>query len=524
MGSVVLYPFLLAVFPILSLYSDHIDETAMTDPVRPVLAVLVGTMAAWLGFLALTRNARKAGIMTALGVLMFWTYIPLREAVDSTPLAAAMPGARWMLPAAWVALFAALAALILRSGWADGRATTAALNAIGLTIVAVPVAVAGLHLLPLIVHHGSASGAGAPQPQPAAGATGAVAAAVPRDDARPDVYFIVLDAYGRADVLERVYGFAGGLAESLPELGFYIADESTANYNTTLQSIPSALNFDYIQQLVPNASSHRDARTLKRLVCDNAVRRTLRPLGYEFVAYDSGYYWTECPAADRYIAPPHGLSEFEVAVLNRSPLRLVAARLPALNPYRLHRERVLDFFESLPTIADDPAPTFVFAHMVTPHHPFVFGAGGEDVSPYEREFRFGDRGGATQDTARGQRSRHYIEHYRAQLSYVSKRLHAAVAEILRRSATPPIIVVQGDHGPNSMNGPLDEQERFPILNAYHLPDGGAEHLYASITPVNTFRVILDRYFGAHDDLLPDRSYRASYRDPFRFREVTLASD
>jgi hypothetical protein len=161
--------------------------------------------------------------------------------------------------------------------------------------------------------------------------------------------------------------------------------------------------------------------------------------------------------------------------------------------------------------------------MVTPHHPFVFGAGGEDVSPYEGEFRFGDRVGATRDAAPGQRSRDYIEAYRAQASYVSARLHAAIAEILRRSATPPIIVVQGDHGPNSMNGPLDVRERFPILNAYHLPDGGTERLYATITPVNTFRAILDHYFGARHDPLPDRSYRTSYRDPFRFQTVTLGS-
>ena len=67
------------------------------------------------------------------------------------------------------------------------------------------------------------------------------------------------------------------------------------------------------------------------------------------------------------------------------------------------------------------------------------------------------------------------------------------------------------------------RERFPILNAYHLPDGGAARLYPTISPVNTFRVILDRYFGARHDLLPDRSYRASYRDPFRFQPVTVGS-
>jgi hypothetical protein len=44
----------------------------------------------------------------------------------------------------------------------------------------------------------------------------------------------------------------------------------------------------------------------------------------------------------------------------------------------------------------------------------------------------------------------------------------------------------------------------PIMNAYYLPDGGSELLYDSISPVNSFRVILNRYFGMNMDLLDDR--------------------
>lgn len=52
--------------------------------------------------------------------------------------------------------------------------------------------------------------------------------------------------------------------------------------------------------------------------------------------------------------------------------------------------------------------------------------------------------------------------------------------------------------------------RYPILNAYHLPDGGSQMLYPGITPVKSFRVVLSYYFGADLPLLPDASYNALY--------------
>lgn len=46
-----------------------------------------------------------------------------------------------------------------------------------------------------------------------------------------------------------------------------------------------------------------------------------------------------------------------------------------------------------------------------------------------------------------------------------------------------------------------------MLNAYYLPGANvSEILYPSITPVNTFWVIFNNYFGTNLDLLPDKNY------------------
>ena len=66
----------------------------------------------------------------------------------------------------------------------------------------------------------------------------------------------------------------------------------------------------------------------------------------------------------------------------------------------------------------------------------------------------------------------------------------------------------------------DLKERMGILNAYYFPDRRYEALYQRISPVNSFRVVLSKYFGAGLDLLPDKSFYSTWPEPYRFYEVT----
>jgi hypothetical protein len=104
----------------------------------------------------------------------------------------------------------------------------------------------------------------------------------------------------------------------------------------------------------------------------------------------------------------------------------------------------------------------------------------------------------------------YKEGYKNQLQYINTRLMASIDTILANNKNP-IIILQGDHGPRLLADweKPDEtcwKECYSILNAYHLPVNGTDKLYNSITPVNTFRIILNRYFGTSYTLLEDRSY------------------
>jgi hypothetical protein len=190
--------------------------------------------------------------------------------------------------------------------------------------------------------------------------------------------------------------------------------------------------------------------------------------------------------------------------------------------YDLHRAYLLSAFHHLDSVATLPYPKFVFAHILAPHPPFVFGPNGEAVHP---SYPYNEADGS-QLLRIGRISREeYKLGYISQLRYINRRVLEAVDAILQQSARPPIIILQGDHG-SRMNLDWDSQEKtdlrepFSILNAYFVPPRVRRNLYDSITPVNSFRILLNSLFGAHYPPLPDRSFFAVPNDPLHFREVT----
>ena len=56
------------------------------------------------------------------------------------------------------------------------------------------------------------------------------------------------------------------------------------------------------------------------------------------------------------------------------------------------------------------------------------------------------------------------------------------------------------------------------LSAYYFPDD-TEGLYPTITPVNSFRVIFNKYFDQNYPLLDDKALYSEYDIPYNYVEV-----
>ena len=60
-----------------------------------------------------------------------------------------------------------------------------------------------------------------------------------------DVYYIILDAYGRSDILSNTLGYDNSdFLSKLEGMGFYVAECAQSNYAKTDLSLSSSLNID----------------------------------------------------------------------------------------------------------------------------------------------------------------------------------------------------------------------------------------------------------------------------------------
>lgn len=334
---------------------------------------------------------------------------------------------------------------------------------------------------------------------------------------RPDIYYIILDGYGRQDILQEYYGYDNSnFIKELESRGFYIANESRSNYAYTVHSIASSLNFDYlVEGYVP---------MLSRLIRYNNVSAFLRQQGYKFVSFSTGYSPTEVKNADIVMSPRLELSEFHNMLIFITPLPIVLEYLKNNPQYSLHRGRILYTFDNLPNASENGSPIFVYAHIMVPHPPFVFDEMGNPITP-KRYFTISD--GPTWINSESDKER-YISGYIKQLIFTNAKVLETVDDILSNSQEPPIIILQADHGPRSTFDSEGESwsvdEMTSIFNAYYLPQGGDKHLYNSITPVNTFRIVLNHYFNTEFELLNDDVFYANFFHRFNRTNVTKNSE
>ena len=119
----------------------------------------------------------------------------------------------------------------------------------------------------------------------------------------------------------------------------------------------------------------------------------------------------------------------------------------------------------------------------------------------------------------------YRLNYASQLAELNERLIEAIEGILETTEREAVIIVQGDHGPPSeysMMGAARTNvwERHSILNAIYLPGGGAEIFPEDLTPVNTFRILFNEYFGTGLEVLEDACYFSLHTEQFKFTDVT----
>ena len=510
----ILHPFLMAVYPVLALLAFNLGEMYPWNAFRSLVVSLLGAGFFFLVLCLLLRNPYKAGILLTFFLLLFYSYGHVYTFIEDRTVFGINVGRHRVLLLIWFGFFCMGSWWVVRKK-GDLYGINQSLNIVTMVVMVFPIfQIISFEVRPSMAALGANPTAGAevihlPEAHPNG------------ERNSPDIYYIILDGYTRGDTLEKYFNYDNTpFLDKLTGMGFYVATCSQSNYSLTQLSLTSSLNLNYLDQLVPDFMALKNGPEIEHsLILNNEVIQALKRSGYKIVVLESGYPPTELRKADLFLSYNSGAGKFaffrEVnsfeTLLLRTTLGLLLyeaqPRLPAAlqilldSTFADHRDRILYSLDELPKIPDIPGPKFVFTHLLLPHKPFLFGPTGqilEQKAPFT----------LTEETITDDREE-YANGYRWQVEYLNKRLETILEGIIRNSEVPPIIIIQGDHGPSPNKS--SPRARMTILNAYHLPGGGEKGLYPSISPVNSFRVVFDYYFGSQLGLLDDLSYYYDFR-------------
>jgi hypothetical protein len=351
-----------------------------------------------------------------------------------------------------------------------------------------------------------------------------------RSGGGPDIYLLVLDKYTGSRSLKSNFDFDNADFEAfLHQRGFILPRHATANYIYTGLSLASLLNYRYLDSLSPEPQAQRRNKAyVNHLVEDNAVWRLLRARGYKFVFFPTAFPFTATNRlADLQVpAPRRILSEFEIVwrrttiaepLLNWICQRMSCPRrvAPFADEAKL-LEWKFDQLRRLPTRPRDGRPLFVFAHLTIPHEPYIFKADCSVRPPFWPSYF----------VVRDERPEKQA--YTAQITCLNHRLKSIVQQLLNDSPSPPVILLQSDHGHGRMPLHIPDvhsvtpdriAERADIFAAYYLPGAHARIVSDSISPVNVFRMVFRQYFQADLPPLPNRTYWSPGTQLFQFTRV-----
>jgi len=162
---------------------------------------------------------------------------------------------------------------------------------------------------------------------------------------------------------------------------------------------------------------------------------------------------------------------------------------------------------------DTDKPKFIFAHILSPHPPYLFTPDG-NVTGY-----------VPADTNDGLPRRDKMVN---QLQYVNTQILRLVQGIKKSSKTEPVIILQSDEGPYPLELPVDWRKADPetirskmgVLAAYYMPEIPEEEYKDLSTNVNAFRFVLNQYFGGQLTYLPDCQFVFNQNAPYEYVNVT----
>lgn len=514
MKQLVFHPILIALFPVLLIYSQNIHLILLEGIIFPILIIVTVAIGLWASIKFILKNIIKSGLISSILIFLFFSYGHIFNILESNLTQEYSNSIHIFLLILYTVIAFLSTCYLVKTNRRLNNFTTIT-NAMSIGLIVFVIYTIGVYnfqsssfeiqdneLEPIILG----------------------------DDSKniPDIYYIMMDEYASLRTLNEVFDYDNSnFIEFLEDRGFYVPKNSHSNYATTFLSLSSTLNMEYQNYLLDIVGSKSiDQRIPYQLISNNAVMKNFKSLGYEIYNIDSGWWGTRSLSiADKNLCSSnqnidfHTLYELKQTSVIRSLDMYI--KEPTSDFFRQDkRDRINCQFDEIVEINKmTEKPAFVFMHVTAPHDPYVFGPNGEAVY---HKYTFGQAGKVGNSDNVDPAKKPYLD----QLTYLTKILQKTVDKILKTSDNPPIIIIQSDTGPHTnfkdSNFTTEERNlsRMNIFNAYYFPDEKYTLLYDSITPVNSFRIVLDSQFKTNYGLLDDRIFFSTYEKPYNLIELT----
>lgn len=325
---------------------------------------------------------------------------------------------------------------------------------------------------------------------------------------KPDIYYLLFDAYTSSQLLQSVFGYNNPIDSFLLSKQFFIVKHSRSNYNLTPFSISSCFNLNYLPNLDPDADFlMNNYMPGIYSVYKSELPHILEKEGYAIVNNSVFDLENHPPRTALYnswhidnLYDYHNIfkrMDNDIGWLIRKKVPLPAWPGANRDYAGLRNDFLAKTLTSLQQTIHTSAnnPRFVYAHFILPHSPYSFDSSGNLINnPPE----FG--------MTRSQLRTVYLQ----QVGYTNKIMKGLVQDIFTHAHRPLVIIIQGDHG---IRFPEKEDQdlHFPNLNAMYFYNQDYRQLKDTMTNINTFRAVLNTFFGKKLPMLKDTSYFLKYK-------------
>ncbi|MBT3313519.1 MAG: hypothetical protein HN390_02795 [Anaerolineae bacterium] len=501
-----LYTFFFGIFPPLSLLAHNAREIPLFSGFRALVVVVLGIAFVYFCLLLILKNKNKTSLITSLGSSIFFFYGHLYSEFRVIDFFNSSLGRHRILAPVFLVILGVGIYLIIKKKKIEAE-TILSLNIISIILILIPLfQISQFQINRFLLKREREKER--------------TQLAQINDAQLPDIYYIILDGYPRDDILASTFNYDNReFIYWLESQGFYVALCSQSNYSYTAPSIASTLNLTYLgSEKNPTKISYSEDE-LNAMLQQSLVQETVTELGYTTVTFETEYDWLKWHNPDVLFALETDISlksiffsqinPFEILLLDTSFASVILDRvdLDVQLKESIRQTHQAEIVYTLETLLQIPkaikSPKFVYAHIVSPHPPFIFGAGGELL---------------VNEPANS------LNAYRDQIIYLNSQIQEFISIAFQESSVTPIIIIQGDHGAaiDYEKFDVDSREKLAILNAYYLPNfKNNSDLYPEISPVNSFRLIFNHYFLTDYEILDDRSI---YGGESPYQQLPCAED